>query len=269
MSQATVAPPAVLEGKRRLSPDDRFSFACHPQLPCFKKCCADVNIMLTPLDVLHLARRLGMSTREFLDTHTLTPITKDLHLPVVMLRMSDGPEKSCPFVGPDGCTVYEERPWACRMYPIGMAVPPARAGVETEPTYFLFEDEFCSGRDQDTCWHIEQWRNDQGVPERETLEAGFRDIVSHPWFIGGQRHLDPRQINMFYMACFDLDTFRCFVFESSFLTRFEVETEIVSAIAYDDHALLAFAFRWLHYALFGEPTVRLRPGSQPPLGRTA
>jgi uncharacterized protein len=269
MTRENATLPTALEGKRSLATGDRFAFACHSQLPCFRQCCADVNIMLTPLDVLHLARRLGTSTREFLDTYTLTPIAKDLELPVVMLHMGPAPDKACPFVGPAGCTVYEERPWACRMYPVGMALPPARAGVEPEPLYFLFEDAFCHGREGASEWDVACWRADQGVPEREALEAGFRDIVGHPWFIGGQRRLDPRQIEMFYMACFDLDTFRCFIFESTFLKRFELEPELVSKIAYDDHELLAFAFRWLRYALFGEPVVPPRGGIQTMLGRTA
>ena len=77
--------------------------------------------------VSRLARRLGITTSEFLDEYTITPITKDLHLPVVMLKMGDDPDKKCTLLGEEGCTVYDVRPWPCRMYPIGMALPPARA----------------------------------------------------------------------------------------------------------------------------------------------
>ena len=106
------------------------------------------------------------------------------------------------------------------MYPVGMALPPARAGVEPEPIYFLFEDDFCKGHEQRRDpGPSSEWRGDQGVEEREELEAGFREIVSHPWFIGG-RQLDPKRMEMFYTACYDLDTFRRFVFESTFLEAF-------------------------------------------------
>ena len=53
--------------------------------------------------------------------------------------------------------------------------------------------------------------------EREELDELFNEIVSHPWFIGG-RQLDPKRIEMFHMACYNLDTFREFVFKSTFLT---------------------------------------------------
>ncbi len=250
--------PEPLRGKRRLGPDSDFCFDCQPELPCFTRCCADVNIVLTPADVLALARRTGLGTREFLDRHTLNPITKELHLPVVMLRMGEAPEKRCPFVSEQGCSVYEARPWACRMYPLGTALPPARPGVQPQPVHFLFEDDFCHGRGESRRWTVASWQRDQGIDEREDLEAGFRELVGHPWFIGG-RQLDPRRIEMFYMAAYDLDTFREFVFSSTFLRRFDLEDQLVEALRSNDHALLGFAFRWLRFALFGEPTVQLRP----------
>ncbi len=262
MTRAEDALPEILKGKQQLSENDQFPFTCHPGVPCFNVCCRDVNIVLTPLDVLHLARSQGMNTRDFLQTHTLNPITKDLLLPMVMLKMRDEPDKRCPFVGDEGCTVYTDRPWACRMYPLGLAIPPAHAGEEPKPIFFVFEDEHCEGRHQSDArqWTAREWMTDQKIAERDELEAGFRDLVSHPWFIGG-RQLDPKRIEMFYMACYDLDTFRAFIFESSFRDRFELEPELLERLAEDDMALLNFAFRWLRFAMFGEPTMKPRPES--------
>ncbi len=61
------------------------------------------------------------------------------------------------------------------------------------------------------------------------------------------------------MACYDLDTFREFVFKSTFLTRFDLDGAAVEKLQTDDEALLQFAFRWLRFALFGEPTMQPRP----------
>ncbi len=262
MSAQGSAVPDVLRRHRQLSGSDGFRFGCHPGVACFNHCCGDVNILLTPLDVLRLARHLGLETRSFLDHYALMPITKELHLPLVMLRMGDEPERRCPFVGAAGCTVYEQRPWACRMYPLGMAMPPARAGAQPQPVYFLFEDEFCHGRQESREWSVAGWRQDQDLDERDAIEAGFRELVSHPWFIGG-RQLDPKRMEIFFTACYDLDTFRRFVLESSFLSRFELEPEVVDALRHDDAALLRFAFRWLRFALFGEPTMTVRKGNEP------
>ncbi len=249
--------PYTLRDRKQIGPEDPFRFACNPNVPCFTRCCADINILLTPQDVLRMARYLGMSTTDFLEHHTLTPITKDLHLPVALLKMGDDDEKHCPFLGEQGCTIYEARPWACRMYPLGMALPPARAGQEPEPVYFIFEDDFCEGHKESQRWTPSTWMENQGIVDREPLEEGFRKIVSHPWFIGG-RQLDPRRIEMFHMACYDLDRFRRFVFESTFLQRFDLEDQLVEQLRDDDDALLRFAYRWLRMALFGEPTLPVR-----------
>jgi Fe-S-cluster containining protein len=261
MSRPTPDLPEYLEGQERLAPDATFTFACNPELPCFNKCCADVNIMLTPFDVLQLARATGMSTTELLDKHTIHPITKDLHLPVVMMAMRDEPERRCPFVGDQGCTVYENRPWACRMYPLGLAIPPARAGETPEPIYFLFNDDHCEGRKQSREWTATEWRTDQKVIERDEIEEGFRDLVTHPWFIGGRR-LEPKRLHMFYTACYDLDSFRSFIFESSFRERFELEDGLLDELEKNDLALLRFAFRWLRFALFAEPTMKVRESAK-------
>jgi Fe-S-cluster containining protein len=249
--------PEALRDKRRLAGDERFRFGCHPGVPCFNRCCADVKIVMTPLDVLRLARRLKITTTEFLDRHALLPITKDLQLPIVLLRMGDDPERRCRFVGENGCSVYEDRPWACRMYPVGAALPPARAGEEPEPVMFLFEDDYCKGREEATEWTVDEWRADQGIDRQDELEKGFREIVSHPWFIGG-RKLDPRRMEMFHTACYDLDKFRSFIFDSTFTERFELDPEPLEKIRNDDMALLGFAYRWLRFALFAEPTMKVR-----------
>ncbi len=247
--------PDLLKDRRQLAPGETFSFGCHKGLKCFTDCCADINILLTPVDVLRLARRLEITTEEFLVKYTQMPVTKELHLPVVMFKMGPEPDRRCDFVGEDGCTVYEDRPWSCRMYPVGMAIPPARAGVEPEPVHFLFEDDFCHGHSESQTWTFESWKADQGLDDQEELETGFREIVSHPWFIGGTRQLDPKRMEMFYTACYDLDNFRRFVFDSTFTERFELADELVEQMKTDDEAMLRFAFRWLRYALFAEPTM--------------
>ncbi len=63
---------------------------------------------------------------------------------------------------------------------------------------------------------------------------------------------------MLFTACYDLDKFREFVFESTLLQRFEVDEYFVEEMRYDDEGLLRFAFLWVRFSLFGERTVRAK-----------
>ncbi len=63
---------------------------------------------------------------------------------------------------------------------------------------------------------------------------------------------------MLFTACYDLDKFREFVFESTLLERFDVDEDFVEEMREDDEALLRFAFLWLRFSLFGEPTMKPR-----------
>ena len=110
----------ILEQSPRLGPDDTFCFDCHPGISCFNHCCADVNIFLSPYDVLRMKRRLGMTSSQFLDTYTILPVHKDMKTPAVVLKMDAG-TKRCPFLTDEGCGIYSDRPWPCRMYPLGLA----------------------------------------------------------------------------------------------------------------------------------------------------
>ena len=61
----------ILKNQKRLKPDSRFKFSCQPGVTCFNQCCRDVNILLTPYDVLRLKNRLGISSGEFLKKYTI------------------------------------------------------------------------------------------------------------------------------------------------------------------------------------------------------
>lgn len=270
---ATPAEPDFLRGKRKVAAEDTFNFGCHSDLPCFNQCCADVNIILTPLDVLRLARRIGMGTTEFLETHAMVPITKDLQLPVVMLKMGSEPEKKCSFVGEAGCSVYEDRPWACRMYPVGVASP--KEGSAESKFYFLMKEDVCQGHGKGKTWTVRSWMEDQGASEYDELGEAFKAVTLHDFFQRGGR-LEPAKMDMFFMACYKTDAFRRFVFETSFLRKFDEDAAVVERARTDDVALLQIAFRWLRFCLFGEKTLaikehvtealkkNLRVGDQPP-----
>ena len=63
---------------------------------------------------------------------------------------------------------------------------------------------------------------------------------------------------MFYLACYDLDKFRNFLFDSTFFEKFEIDKTTRSKMKEDDVELLKFGYRWLRFALFGEKTIPVK-----------
>jgi Fe-S-cluster containining protein len=77
--------------------------------------------VLTPYDIIRLKKRLHLSSGAFLDRHTTVSTDRLSGLPVVKLKMQTDETRRCPFVSPGGCVIYEDRPGACRLYPLGRA----------------------------------------------------------------------------------------------------------------------------------------------------
>ena len=103
--------------------DHPFTFTCGPELPCFTVCCSNLDLLLTPYDLLRLQRRLGLSSEQFLARYTERQLRGRAGLPFLFLRMREDDKKSCPFLTPQGCAVYSDRPLACRLYPLGLPPP--------------------------------------------------------------------------------------------------------------------------------------------------
>lgn len=247
----------VLEEYPRMGMDSRFCFRCHKGVPCFNECCRDVNIFLTPYDIIRLKNQLGISSEEFIKKYTITPFDQNLKYPILLLKMQDDDKKSCPFVGEEGCTVYQDRPWACRMYPLGLASPREEQQAEKDDFYFLLKEEVCRGFDEDNEQSVREWIEDQQINLYNEMGKGFKEITLHSYFQEG-KDLSPQRMEMFFMVCYNIDKFRDFVFKSTFLDKFDIDPETQRKIKDDDVELLNFGYRWLRFALFGEKTIDVK-----------
>ncbi len=248
---------AILEEYPRLTEDSTFTFRCHKGVPCFNDCCADVNIFLTPYDIVRLKNKLGITSGEFLARYTISPFDEKLLYPVVMLQMEDNEKKSCPFVTQDGCGVYEDRPWPCRMYPLGQASPKEGDQTLDQEFYFLLQESMCKGFNEDKKWTVAEWIADQGIDKYHELGELFKEIALHESLQHG-KGMSAEKIDMFYMVAYDVDKFREFLFKSSFFDRFEVDEDTKYKLMEDDVELLKFGFKWLRFSLFGESTVQIK-----------
>ncbi len=68
----------------------------------------------------------------------------------------------------------------------------------------------------------------------------------------GEKALDSPAMKMAYMASYNMDIFRRFMFESSFLSRFHLPQERLEAVRESDTALLLLGFDWILRFLYGQ-----------------
>ena len=232
----------------RLGSDKKFQFNCAPGVSCFTQCCQDVTIILTPYDVLRMKNSLGITSGEFIDKYTIIVPKKERIIPMVVLKMSEETKK-CPFVSDKGCGIYENRPWPCRMFPLNL---------NDDGTYGIIPDNSrCKGLNEDVHIKIEDWLVGQGVPIYDEINRLFSEVTIP--LSAEKLDIDNTQINqMIFMAMYNLDKFKDFVFNSSFLKKFVVEEKIIEKIKSDDLELLKFSFNWIKFGIFGAKTMTVK-----------
>lgn len=235
----------------QLTDSSKFNFACHKGLSCFTSCCRGINITLTPYDIIRLKNRMQIPSDEFLAVYTKPQLLEKTDLPVVTLRMLDDEAASCPFVREDGCLVYADRPTTCRYYPLGVGSMSYKEQQE-KGFYFFINEPHCKGFEEETEWSVAEWRKDQGVDVYDEINAEWTDLIVRKRSIPSNIRLTEKTKNMFFTASYDIDRFRRFVFESTFLELYNIDKETEAKIREDEIELLKFGFRWLKWLLFKE-----------------
>lgn len=241
---------------------DTFHFRCHSSISCFNECCAGLRLVLTPYDTLRLKNRLGITGEEFIDKYTKTVFENTSRFPIVLLKMSGNEKETCPFVSNVGCTIYTDRPGACRIYPIGRASKkPSSSRTSDSPSvkekFFVVKEDHCKGFTEQREWTVNEWLQGEGVDEYNTVNDKWLEIITSPKGLGNDVVVI-KKMQMYIMACYNLEKFRDFIFKSRFFNHFIVSIQEKEALAKDEKMLLLFAFKWLKFSLFGEKTMDVR-----------
>jgi len=231
------------ETREPLQPRDTFSFSCHAGLSCFTSCCRDVNILLSPYDIIRMKRRLGLSSTEFLARFTKTLVAPKTAFLAVQLKMDEESGRRCYFVGSGGCSIYEDRPWSCRMYPLDV-------DGDCGQYRLIVDRSRCHGLDVREGTNLAQWFRDQGLgpytAESERFAAVTDDDNLTAWRVS-----HPQGAHIFHLACYDLDRFRELVFREALYDMIEAGGINLDELRGDDLALLAFAYAWLRALAVG------------------
>ncbi len=185
-----------------LQANDTFCFRCDPTLACFNRCCSDLHLELTPYDALRLGRALKIPGRRLLLEYCEVGRDPENGFPVVMLRMREDQERTCPFVRDSGCKIYSDRPGACRSYPVGRGAGLLGGGEITEQ-FVLVREEHCQGLEDGPAWTAHEWMKDQGMEQYIRYNDRYMSLLSG-WRDSG-RKLDERRAQAVLLALYDCD----------------------------------------------------------------
>ena len=247
---------------QQLELDSKIRFNCHPGISCFNACCKQADITLAPYDIIRLKQRLGMTSSEFLKAHTV-PFEMDAHgTPGVKMRTTDE-DPVCLFMDEEkGCTVYEDRPSACRYYPVALLASRRSDEYHDEQHYALVQESHCMGHKEEREITVADYRKEQGVEEYDELNCDFYRIILKKKSAGPAiGKPSPTSFQFFFMVCYDIDRFKDFLSAPNFRTVYDISDEEYDRIMNDEVERLKFGYRLLMQVLFGEDKIPLKEGA--------
>jgi hypothetical protein len=239
-------PDLAPEHVRPLTPDETFRFSCHPGVACFTDCCRQLDLALSPYDVLRLSNHLGLAPSAFLDQYAVVEQTEGCAFPQVFLCMVDDGRASCPFVTASGCSVYADRPGACRTYPLGRGAFTTPDGDRHE-MHVLLTEPHCKGFSEGNQQDITAWQKDQDLSFYNAMNDELLAVLQHPDLKDGQQP-GAQELELF-LSLYSLDTLRHQLLDATLALPFSLTESERQEIATQDLALLRLGIRWLDHVL--------------------
>ena len=151
-------------------------FQCRKGISCWNACCSNINISLTPYDILRLKRRFELSSGEFLKQYIIPYEMEQNSIAGGKLRpVANG--TACQFMTPEGCSVYKDRPTACRYYPVALLSLRRQDEYTDRASYALVEEPHCLGHQEPRQISVADYRKEQGLDEYDELARGWRQLI--------------------------------------------------------------------------------------------
>lgn len=232
-------------------------FQCRKGIACWNVCCSNIDISLTPYDILRLKSRFKINSGAFLQQYTVPYEMEQDSIAGVKLRpIANG--TACQFMTPDGCSVYEDRPTACRYYPLALLSLRRQDETSDSTSYALVEEAHCLGHQEPRPISVSDYRKEQGLDDYDELARGWRQLILKKKSSGPSiGKPSKRSLELFFMVCYDIDRFSQFVASEGFGVIYDLTATEMKNILCDDIALMQFGFRFLRQVLFGEETIAL------------
>lgn len=232
-----------------ITADTPLRFACHPQVPCFNECCRELDLALSPYDVLRLRKALAIRSGEFLKQYVLVSREEGQVFPLCHLTMVDDGRASCVFVGPAGCRVYADRPSSCRAYPLGRGVS-LRADGGTDEQLVLVREAHCQGFSEDCTCTASAFLEGQELAEYNRFNDALLRLLQHPRVQDKSFQPTDQQLNRYMLALYDLDRFRRLLNSGTIILPFPLSKQQQEGLVDNDAELLLLAIDWLYRDFF-------------------
>lgn len=228
---------------------EKFCFSCHPGVPCFTECCRELDLALSPYDVLRLKNHLKMDSGSFLERYVIITWDEGDVFPTCYLTMVDDGRGSCIFVEQTGCKVYPDRPGSCRAYPVGRGMH-RRANGGLEEQFILVREPHCQGFEEDSRQTPLEYITDQELEVYNRSNDSLLPLLQHQRIREGFRP-DRTQLDQFILALYNLDMFRQEVAGGRIGMNRPLTATELQGLAGNDEELLQLAICWLLQEFFG------------------
>jgi Fe-S-cluster containining protein len=205
-----------------------------------------LELALTPYDVLRLRRATQLRSAEVLEKYIIVEQDTGEPFPRFYLTMVDDGQASCVFVSPEGCSVYPNRPGACRSYPLGRAATRVSDNTITE-SFILMKEKHCCGFSEPNHQNAVQYSKAQGLDLYNNSNDSVAQILQHESIRQGFVP-SPKQVELFTLAIYNIDTFRDLYLAGKIKSTSSSAERLTHCDT--DEQLLKFSISWLKQQLF-------------------
>jgi Fe-S-cluster containining protein len=136
------------------------------------KCCHHNEVMVSPYDIMEMAKHLKMPSNTFFIEYCTVHIGADSHLPIAMLRQIQ--TGRCAFLENNSCSIHPAKPKICRAYPLaaGTIVDPKTGKVKEG--YFDVPQPGCPGTKANHFITFEQFAKQADLRRYDEGSRPFR-----------------------------------------------------------------------------------------------
>ena len=94
--------------------------------------------------------------------------------------MGEDEKRWCPFVTAEGCSVYQNRPTACRLFPLARVSGIQQVSGIHDEFFFILDAPDCAGKNEDKTQYLKEWLSDQGMEPYRTVNDKMLNLLFHP-----------------------------------------------------------------------------------------